>query len=267
MELVWHMARQGRNAAPNTLGGIESAIVSGAKRIEIDIRLLADRDAALFHESITGDGRAVGSLTYAAARAVGLSLFSEAVQRVAASKAVLQVDLKDETLLPADKVAHLAELVAPLRDRVVVGSMIDWNLRQLRAAAPGLRLGFDPLLYFHHWNDRPTDVPFPLQRGSYGYWDDHPLATAGIVPLQDYLTIRVDGLHAMVPGVEEIMLHYPTLLRALDDGVDVCRLLHQRGTRVLAWTLDADVADAQASRARLHAAGVDLLVTNTPLEW
>jgi glycerophosphoryl diester phosphodiesterase len=267
MDLVWHMARQGRDATPNTLGGIDSAIAAGAKRIEIDVRLLADGDAALFHESISSDGRAVGSLTSAEARAAGLSLLSDAVRRVAASNAVLQVDLKDEILLPVEKIAHLAELVAPLEDRVIVGSMIDWNLRQLRAAAPALRLGFDPLLYFHHWNDRPTDVPFPLQRGSYGYWDDHPLAAAGILPLRDYLTIRLDGLHAMVPGIEEIMLHYPTLLRAVDDGIDACRLLHQRGTRVLAWTLDADAAGAHASRARLLAAGVDLLVTNTPLEW
>jgi hypothetical protein len=123
------------------------------------------------------------------------------------------------------------------------------------------------LLYFHHWNDRPSDVPFPLQRGSYDYWDDHPLAAAGILPLPEYVAVRLEGLHAAVPRVDEIMLHYPTLLRAVDDGVDVCGLFHQRGTRVLAWTLDADGAGAAAACDRLQAAGVDVLVTNTPTDW
>jgi glycerophosphoryl diester phosphodiesterase len=70
-----------------------------------------------------------------------------------------------------------------------------------------------------------------------------------------------------VPRVDEIMLHYPTLLRMVDDGVDVCKFFHDRGTRVLAWTLDADDPDAGAAVARLGAAGVDSLVTNTPAAW
>jgi glycerophosphoryl diester phosphodiesterase len=267
VEIVWHMARNGRHAAPNTLAGIDLAIASGATRIEVDVRLLADGDAALVHDRLLSDDRAIGGMTCDETRAAGLSVLSDAVRRVATSAAVLQVDLKDELLLPVDKVAHLAELVAPLGERVVVGSMIDWNLRRLRAAAPDLRLGFDPLLYFHHWNDRPADVPFPLKRGGYDYWDDHPLALASILSLQEYIAVRLEGLHAMVPGVDEIMLHYPTLLRAVDDGVDVCELFHRRGTRVLAWTLDADIAGSQAAYERLCAVGIDVLVTNTPADW
>lgn len=261
------MARRARSEAPNSLAGIEAAIAAGATRIEVDARLLGDDDALLSHDRFVADGRPVQALDLAHAVDQGLPTLSEAVARIADSDATLQVDLKDELLLPRQAIERLARLVAPLDRRVVVGSMIDWNLRALRAAAPQLRLGFDPLLYFHHWDERPADVPFPRQRGGYNYWDDHPLAFAGILSLPEYIASRLDALHASVPRVDEIMLHYPTLLRALDDGVDVCGLLHERGAQVLAWTLDADQEHAGSEYERLGAAGVDLLVTNTPTSW
>lgn len=267
MELVWHMARAARHEEPNSLAGLDAAVASGATRVEVDVRLLADGDAALVHDRFLADGRPIGGLTCEEARRAGLAVLSDAVGRMVASDAVLQVDLKDEILLPADKAARLVELVAPLGERVVVGSMADWNLRQVRALAPDLRLGFDPLLYFHHWNDRPPEIPFPVQRSGYDYWDDHPLAIARILPIEDYVTARLGGMHAMVPGVSEVMLHYPTLLRAVGDGVDVCDFFHRRGAHVLAWTLDADVPEAKGVYERLRAAGVDVLVTNTPAGW
>jgi glycerophosphoryl diester phosphodiesterase len=261
------MARRARSESPNSLAGIDNAIASGAMRIEVDVRLLADDDALLSHDMFLGGERPVRGVELRQALEEGLPTLSQAVERVLSSKATLQVDLKDELLLERDVIARLARLVEPLGERVIVGSMIDWNLRALRAAAPRLRLGFDPLLYFHHWEERPTDVPFPRQRGGYDYWDDHPLAFAGILSLRDYITSRLDALHATVPGVDEIMLHIPTLLRAVDDGVDVCGLLHDRGARVLAWTLDADDRDASSLYRRLGEAGVDSLVTNTPASW
>jgi len=266
VELVWHMARNGRHELPNTLGGIEAAIAAGATRIEVDVRMLVDRDGALVHDRLLADGRWVGGLSCDEISAAGLATLSEAVPFVGAP-VTLQVDLKDELVLPPEKIQHLIALVAPLGERVIIGSMIDWNLRALRMAAPHLRLGFDPLLYFHHWEDRPPDIPFPRQLGGYQYWDDHPLALAGVLSPQEYVQVRLDGLHAAVPRIDEIMLHYPTLLRAVDDGVDVCGLFHERGTRVLAWTLDADTTGAPGVLERLGAAGVDSLVTNTPGAW
>lgn len=267
MQIVWHMARAGRDDAPNSLAGIDAAIAAGAMRIEVDVRLLADGDALLVHDRLLPDGRAVRQVTNEEARADSLPTLAAAVQRIAASSTVLQVDLKDEVLLSGDEIRRLVDLVKPLGERVVVGSMIDWNLRALRLASPQLRLGFDPLLYFHHWDERPAAVPFPRQRGGYEYWDDHLLASAGILPLRDYVATRLDGLHAAVPRIDEIMLHYPTLLRVVDDGVDVCALLHERGTKVLAWTLDADADGASETFEHLRAAGVDILVTNTPVAW
>jgi glycerophosphoryl diester phosphodiesterase len=264
MQLVWHMARGAKSDPPNTLAGIGAAINAGATRIEVDVRLLADADALLHHNRQLGDGRSVRRLMRDQIIAEGLPTLSQAVQRVAASHAVLQVDLKDEGLLTRDAVDRLITLLNPLGERVIVGSMIDWNLRALRDAAPALRLGFDPLLYFHHWENRPTDVPFPRQRGVYDYWDDHPLASAGYLPIPDYILARLDGLHAAVPALDEIMLHVPTLLRAMHDGVDVVDFFHRRGTQVLAWTLDADAANGASVFAQLRDAGVDTLVTNTP---
>jgi glycerophosphoryl diester phosphodiesterase len=261
------MARRARSEPPNRLAGIDAAVAAGAGRIEVDVRLLADDDALLSHDRLLPDGRAVREIELAQALDEGLPTLSQAVRRVLDSGAILQVDLKDEMLLAPAAIQRLVRLVRPLGERVIVGSMIDWNLRALRAAAPDLRLGFDPLLYFHHWEERPADVPFPRQRGGYDYWDDHPLAYAGILSRADYIASRLDALHAAVPGVDEIMLHYPTLLRALDDGVDACALLHERGARVLAWTLDADEPRAASTYARLQAAAVDILVTNTPAGW
>ena len=267
MQLVWHMARGARHETPNSLAGIDAAIEAGATRIEVDVRLLADDDALLTHDRQLLDGRPVRALKVAHVTADGLPTLSAAVRRIEQSDAFLQVDLKDEMLLTRDEIRRLVDLIAPLGDRAIVGSMADWNLRMLRSVAPDLQLGFDPLLYFHYWDERPVDVPFPRQRGGYDYWDDHPLALAGILSMQDYVATRLDALQATVPRVDEIMLHHPTLLRAIDDGVDVCGLLHDRGARVLAWTLDVDDPGAHATFERLRAAGVDLLVTNTPTGW
>ncbi|MBI1815104.1 MAG: glycerophosphodiester phosphodiesterase [Deltaproteobacteria bacterium] len=267
MQLVWHMARATRHEPPNTVAGIDAALAAGAQRIEIDVRLLADADALLSHDRQLADGRSVRALTAAQVHAEALPTLSQAVQRIADSGALLQVDLKDEGALTPAEIQRVADLVAPLGERVIVGSMIDWNLRALRAAAPSLQLGFDPLLYFHHWENRPTEVPFPRQRGAYEYWDDHPLATVPMMPVRDYVMVRLGALQATVPRLDEVMLHYPTLLRAIHDGVDVVAFFHAHSTKVLAWTLDADTANAAHVFAQLSAAGVDTLVTNTPREF
>jgi glycerophosphoryl diester phosphodiesterase len=267
MQLAWHMARGAREEAPNTLAGIECAIAAGASRIEVDVRMLADDDALLCHDRRLADGRIIRELRAGDASSGLLPRLSQAVARVAGSDAILQVDLKDETPLDADQAERLLHLLAPLSGRVIVGSMFDWSLRTLRAADQAIALGFDPLLYFHYWEKRPADVPFPRRQGAYGYWDDHSLATAPTVALGEYLAIRLEALRTEVPAMTEIMLHLPTLTRVLDDGVDAVRFFHERGVEVLAWTLDADAEGADAVFARLTSSGVDTLVTNTAPEF
>jgi glycerophosphoryl diester phosphodiesterase len=263
VELVWHMARGARDEAGNTPEGITAALRAGATRIEIDVRPIGSGEWVLVHDGALPDGRGVRELSTVCAQTAGLPSLRDAVARINGSAATLQIDLKEERLLSAAETQSLVDSVAPLGDAVVVGSMIDWNLRALRAAAPHVPLAFDPLIYFHHWEERPIDVLFPRQRGAYGYWDDHPLAIAEFLPRRDYLAARFGSFAAAVRGLSEVMIHWPTLARAMDDGLDVAGTFHAHGILVVAWTLDADMPDADRVFERLAAAGVDALVTNT----
>jgi len=263
MQLIWHMARQTRDAPGNTLEGIVAALAGGATRVEVDTRPIASGEWYLVHDNRLPDGRLIRELDATSARAEGLPTLGDAVARIAESGATLQVDLKEERLLDQAEMKHLLAAVAPLGDAVVVGSMIDWNLRALRNEAPQVPLGFDPLVYFHHWDERPVDVLFPRQLGAYGYYDDHPLALVEFLPRADYLTARLGAFASAVSELSELMVHWPTLTRLMDDGVDVIGTLHGQGIRVVAWTLDADTEGSAAVFARLAAAGVDAVVTNT----
>lgn len=267
MELVWHMARGTREEAANTVAGAAVAAERGATRIEVDVRPIASGRWVLVHDRHLPDGRGIRDLDDAAARAAGLGALEQVVAALAGGAATLQIDLKEERLLDDATLARLLETITPLGDRVVVGSMIDWNLRALRQAAPDLRLAFDPLAYLHHWENRPAEVIFPRQLGVYGYWDDHPLATIELLPRRDYLQARFGAFSAVVDRLSEVMVHWPTLLRALDDGFDVVSSFHASGVRVVAWTLDRDMEDAANTASRLAAAGVDALVTNTAREF
>lgn len=263
MEIVWHMARGTREEAANTVAGVAAAARAGAGRIEIDVRPLASGRWVLVHDRQLADGRAVRELGDDAGAAAGLEPLAAAVEALRGCDAILQVDLKEEHLLGPVAVAMLLDAIAPRGEDVVVGSMIDWNLRALRRAAPGLRLAFDPLLYLHHWQERPAEVIFPRQLGAYGYWDDHPLATFELLPRVDYLEARFGSFVGAADRLSEVMLHWPTLVRALDEGFDVVSAFHAREVRVVAWTLDDDGPASGATCERLAAAGVDALVSNT----
>src|SRR5438093_964663 len=101
------MARGARQEPPNTLAGIDVALAAGARRVEIDVCFLSDADCALYHDCWLTDGRIVRHLPAAEAAVVGLLMLSQAVRRVAASGALLQIDLKEEGLLSGDEVQWL----------------------------------------------------------------------------------------------------------------------------------------------------------------
>lgn len=267
MEIVWHGGRARAEDPLNSLRGLAEASASGARRIEFDVRLLADDGAALHHDDRLPDGRAIAELTGAEIAAAGIGTLEEAIGVLAGTGIEVQVDLKHERVLSDLEARRLAAILAPLGDCVVIGSLLDWNLRALHSVAPHLRLAFDPLLFFHYMPDREADLPIPFRAGAYDYFDDHFLASARHLPLVEYLRVRLEGLHAQVPAAGEIMMQYKTILRCLDDGVDPVSFFHDRGVAVLAWTLDAGAPDARAIFDRLQVAGVDYLVTNTPLDW
>ena len=60
---------------------------------------------------------------------------------------VLMLDAKDGAPWSSETVERLAALIAPVRERVYVGTPADWNLRRLRAVDPDVALTFDPQYY------------------------------------------------------------------------------------------------------------------------
>jgi glycerophosphoryl diester phosphodiesterase len=56
------------------------------------------------------------------------------------------------------------------------------------------------------------------------------------------------------------------LERILDDGVaDIAEIFHSLGIKLDVWTLDAGTARWRERLARIAAAGVDIVTTNTAL--
>lgn len=176
---------------------------------------------------------------------------------------VLMLDAKDEAPWSPADVERIARLLAPVRDRIFVGSPADWNLRRLRAADPDVAIAFDPQYYLER---KGSGSPLPGAAGAYGYHDAHPLAFRRTVPVDEYLRERVDGLARLVPGMRELHLHLALFEQMLDDGLDVCAVVHDAGVRVDVWTLDAGTPRWRERLERAIAAGVDIVTTNTPRE-
>jgi len=280
--LVYHAAAAGGRYAPSSLAGLEACAAAGARAVEIDVQALAGDDLAMLHDPLleratTGCGP-VGRHTPAevaglrllvggqpSAEPVGLLSRAVAPLQGQQAPAELQLDLKAHptALLTEERLRTLARLVQPLGGRVRVSSVADWALHRLLALAPGLALGFDPLLYLDLRDDDIGQAP-PYRCGAYGYRDDHPLAAVRWGAPGEYLAERAATLWQQAPPAGVWYIRGSVLARALDDGFDWIAFLHARGVQVAAWTLDphrpGDVALAQ----RLAAAGVDRITTDDP---
>jgi len=67
----------------------------------------------------------------------------------------------------------------------------------------------------------------------------------------------------LVPGISEAHLRVEMFEHVLDDGVaDIAELFH---LKLDVWTLDAETPRWQERLARIAAAGVDIVTTNTPI--
>lgn len=186
-----------------------------------------------------------------------------ALVRESAGRTLLEIDAKDETPWPDAAAERLARLVDPVRDRVVVTSPADWNLRRLLRADPTLPIGFDPQYHLDWTRDREALSP---PRGAYGYLDAHPLARRRALPVAAYLRERLEEVVRLVPGVRELHLRLGFFERLLRDGVDAVGLLHENGALADVWTLDAGTPRWRERLARAAEAGVDVVTTNTPRE-
>lgn len=224
----------------------------GAARVEIDV-LLIDGDFVVTHDRPRRGAR--------------LLPLSEvlAIVRDSPGTTLLELDAKDLAPWPAEAAERLARLVDPVRDRVVVTSPADWNLRRLQRADAAMPIGFDPQLHFD-WTGRRREPLFaPL--GAYGYLDAHPLARRRTLPTAEYLRERLGELVRFVPGVREMHLRLALFERMLSDGLhDAVAVLHEAGALADVWTLDAGTPRWRGRLARAVEAGVDVVTTNTPRE-
>ncbi len=193
-------------------------------------------------------------------------LLSELVALARDAATELQLDLKDWRPLTEPRLRALIDAVEPVKQRVIVSSGQDWNLRLLHRADPELAYGFDPGHYIDHASE---GTPFFLPRtiGAYGYRDDHPLAIGRTEAVHEYLHQRFEMLAMQAPGAPEWFLSYRLVLQMLDDGFNAAGFLHERGIDANVWTPDYDGPESLPMLRRIIEAGFDRVTTNTRPAW
>lgn len=277
-ELVCHMGTLSGRLPHNSLEAIRECFEAGAGRIEVDVHSLAGRDYVVYHDrrlewQTTGNGspgaaapddvRALRFLHHPESRP---PLLSEVVELARAYPTELQLDWKDLRLMSDERLRALIETVAPVRERVIVSSGQDWNLRRLRRADPSFPLGFDPGHYLDYAIEGQA-LFLPRNLGAYGYRDDHPMALARAESTADYLAARMEMLLLQAPGAREFFLNFRMVLQMLDDDFNVAAWLHERGVGANVWTCDYAGPESARWVERLVAAGVDRITTNTAPAW
>jgi glycerophosphoryl diester phosphodiesterase len=277
-QLVCHMGVLSGRHGRNSLEAIRECFDAGVGRIEIDIHSLDGPDYIVSHDrrleaSTTGTG-SIGQATPDAVRALRFTanaasrppLLSEIVELARGCATEVQLDWKDWRLISNDRLRALIDTVAPVRDRVIVSSGQDWNLRRLHEAEPLVPFGFDPGHYLDHAVEG-SPIFLPRTMGGYGYRDDHPLAIGRPESTPDYLAARMEALALQAPGAREYFLSFRMVLQMLDDGFDVAGWLHARGIGANVWTPDHDGPGSVRDLTRLVEAGIDRITTNTAPAW
>lgn len=276
--LVPHMAVLSGRYRRNSRDAIAECFDAGVARIELDVHSLDGGDYIVFHDrrleaETTGSG-GLGAATPDVIRGLRWRddpggrppLLSEVVAMASACDTELQLDWKDVRLVSDDRVRTLLDLIAPVRDRVVVSTGQDWNLRRLHRAGPEQAFGFDPGLYLDRAIEE-TDIALPRRMGAYGYRDDHPLALARGQSVADYLEARFEMLALQAPGAREFFLSYRLVLQMLGDGFDAVAWLHAHDIAANVWTLDVGAPASTGAMRGLALAGADRVATNTAPRW
>jgi glycerophosphoryl diester phosphodiesterase len=244
-------------------------------RTEIDVRALRDAEFVVLHDDrfdrVTDASGLVRDATAVEATRARFKdgshplLFSEAIELIAAYEYPrrIELDLKDLAPYTRPQAEAIARAVQPLKERGHFSCPADWNLRRLLAVDPTLLVSFNP----HCYIDTELDDDVGLPSGAYGYRDAHPLARQRVSSTADYLRDRFGGIMRLVPGVLEAHLRVGMFERILDDGVaDVADIFHSLGIKLDVWTFDADTPRWRERLARIVAAGVDIVTTNTARE-
>jgi len=280
--LIHHAAQNEHGAPPGSLSALESCLKTGAAAVEIDVIPLADGSLALLHErdlaeETDGTGQApqmtraqLQDLHYrhnGAVSAEKVGFLDTALELLAAYPHTqrLQLDLKPFSPLTPAVLRGLLAVIEPVKARIQVTSVADWAIRALVASAPGLALGFDPLLYLDLPADepRPKDIP-PFHLGAYGALDDHPLSAYRWGAMGEYFAARAAALLVQVPRGCDWFIRAELLQMALAAGFDWIEFLHQQGSQVDGWTIDARQPEQVELALGLVNHGVDALTTDTP---
>lgn len=282
--LIHHAAKNDHDAPAGSLSALENCLKAGAAAVEIDVLPLADGSFALLHEQdlaaeTDGAGQAprmtraqVQDLHYrhnGQVSAEKIGFLDQAIELLSDFPHTqrLQLDLKPYAPLTPQVLKALLTLIEPVSARVQVTSVADWAIRTLARLAPGLSLGFDPLLYLDLPGDqpRPKDVP-PFRMGAYGLLDDHPLSAYRWSPLGEYFAARAEALLHQAPQGCDWFIRAEVLKMALEAGFDWIDFLHQAGSRVDGWTIDIHQHGQLELAQYLAAHGVDALTTDTPFQ-
>ena len=243
-------------------------------RTEIDVRALRNGEFVVLHDDrfdrVTDARGLVRDATAAEATRPKFKdgthplLFSEAILLIAANEYPrrIELDLKDLAPYTAQQAEALARAVQPLKERAHFSCPADWNLRRLLAVDSTLGVSLNPHCYIDTKDEDEVGLPI----GAYGYRDAHPLAKQRVSTTAEYLRDRLGGIMRLVPGISEAHVRVEMFERVLDDGVaDIAELFHSLDLKLDVWTLDAGTPRWQERLARIAAAGVDVITTNTPI--
>ncbi len=280
--LIHHAASGPHTSPPNSLTALENCLAAGAAVIEIDAIPLGDGSFALLHDQDLGAGTTGSGLAPKMARAqiedftylhhgvpteekIGFLDQALILLQRYPETARLQIDLKPFTPLTEPVIDQLLALIQPVINRVQVSSVADWAVRALAQAAPNLALGFDPLLYIDLVEDqpRPENIP-PFRVGAYGLLDDHPLAAFHWGKQDAYFAARAEALMQLAPAGCQWFIRAQLLKMSLDASFDWIANLHQHGSAVTGWTIDADQPSQVALADELVERGIDCLTTDSP---
>lgn len=266
-----HRATLSGAHAPNSLPAVSECVEAAVPRLELDVRFLADDSMLIFHDRLldheTNARGPVDALDRAAARDVRhrtgepLCFIEEVVDILRTGSTLFQVDLKLMRPITNERVQLLLEALAPLGDRVLIGSQAHWNLRPLALA--GLPVALDPTLHWHHAPGRTGEGVVPGRLGMHGLWDDAPLAHIRHASAAEYIHARVEDLIGILPAAREWMVDISTLQHIATLGIELPRVLAARGIEVAAWTMrDAGPGPTTEALRRLFAMGVTTVITD-----
>jgi glycerophosphoryl diester phosphodiesterase len=275
VELKVHRSLWSGKYSENSPLAIAECATERVMRTEIDVRSLRDGEFVVLHDDrfdrvtdATGLVREATAVEATRPRFTDGShplLFSEAIALIAANEypRCIELDLKDLAPYTTPQAEALVRAVQPLKKRGHFSTPADWNLRRLLAVDPTLLVSLNP----HCYIDTELDDEVRLPVGAYGYRDAHPLARERLSTTAEYLRDRFGGIMRLVPGVIEAHVRVGMFERMLDDGfADAAEIFHSLGMKLDVWTLDATTPDWRDRLARILAAGVDIVTTNTARE-